>query len=645
MGLDGGRVVVTIGRNRQAKIPADRVVLNTGLTDISDAELDAIADGAASICRELDLEETWSLLSEEQTGETVDEIGSLHFGGDPSPKQLLGLAMRLEESSDRFTRQDGLYFARSPDEVRQIQLREERRRQAEESRARVMAELAAGRLPKQPSESEREVIEQLRSFGILGDESSQAKAARSLVKETFPDTADLQRRAFDLLAGAGYLSQDEPFEIERAGLPVEFSEAALAAASAPHGPQADPGRRDITDTVAITIDHADTLDRDDALSAEMLSEGRIRIGIHIADAGALVPVGGDIDLEAYGRMATLYTPETRIPMIPKALSEGHASIAPGQSRRAVTVLATIADGKVVDWEMFRSWIRSSKALCYEEADSILLAGTGEFFPQLKALVTAAGQLRARRVEAGAIALERPEISLKIADRSTPRARVSVTVLPRSTPARQAVMEMMVLCNRLMAEFCVTNSIPAAYRVQPQAAPVPMDLSDDYNPVAHYQFMRSTRPAEISTSPGRHHGLGVAQYLQATSPIRRYLDLMMHRQITALLGGDQPPYPEEAVSALARRADIRIGELSSIEGQRRRYWILRYLSQRAAEGRTDYDAVALDTERRGPALLELAEFPFRVRAWLTGGVGAGDTLTLRLSEVDLWRREAHFAPLQ
>lgn len=206
------------------------------------------------------------------------------------------------------------------------------------------------------------------------------------------------------------------------------------------------------------------------------------------------------------------------------------------------------------------------------------------------------------------------------------------------------MEMMVLCNSMMARFCVINSIPAAYRVQPE--PISSGASEvNYDPVAHYRLMRSAQPARISTSPGRHHGLGVSEYLQATSPLRRFLDLVTQRQIANTLAGSPPPYSEESIAGIAQRAEVQRKELAAVEGQRRRYWTLRFFEQLMSEGRTEYDAIVLENHRRGSSLLELADFPFRVQAELPTGVSAGDRIALQLRDVDLWRRVAHFMALE
>ena len=238
-------------------------------------------------------------------------------------------------------------------------------------------------------------------------------------------------------------------------------------------------------------------------------------------------------------------------------------------------------------------------------------------------------------------MERPELSVSVATDEDGVSRVSVEVLPRSTPARRLVTEMMILCNVTLATFCMDNDIPAAYRSQPAIDPDinTDDLEDD--PVAQYRLMGRLQPAKVSLEPARHHGLGVPAYLQATSPLRRYPDLVMQRQVSHFLATGSPLYLSDEIASVAQRADVQLRELASIENQRRRYWLLRYLAQQLDEGVTDYEAVVLDTDRRGPPILELADYPFRVRAELFPSVSSSDRVTLRLHDVDLWRRMPHF----
>ena len=649
LGRDGDRFVIAVGRNKQAKVSADRVVVGTGLTGMSDSELEAFSGRVKAAAEGIDLREVWELVVEDGQASEMTEIGDLYFGPGAGPEQLAALATHLETKAIYFERRAGAYFARPAEEIERAAQRRRKEVERREAETNVLQALAGGRLPDPLSEAERHIVADIRGLAVHGEESPRAEAAKTLLAKMAVGPGDLQRRAFDLLVASGEMAPDEPIEIERAGVPVAFSaeveeEARNIAAGSPGQPNLQ-GRTDLTSTPLVTIDDWDTRDRDDALSAEDLGDGRLRIGVHIADAGVLIPINGEVDREAGRRMSTLYTPDMRVPMMPAAISEGAGSILPGEPRLALSLLATLEDGVVIDWELAPTVVRIEDALTYEEVDATLGGREGRWLPELRALDAAADRLRAAREAAGALVLERPELSLKVESGVDGDKRVSVEVLPRTTPARRLVTEMMVLCNVMLARFCVDNGIPAAYRVQ-AALDSKVDREDlDGDPVAQYRLMGRIAPAEISIEPGRHHGLGVPVYLQATSPLRRYPDLVMQRQVSHYLANGAPRYDADEIASVAHRAEVQLRELAAIEGQRRRYWFVRYLNQRLEEGLTDYEAVVLDTERRGPPMLELADYPFRVRSELPSGASARDRVTLRLHDVDLWRRVPHFAAVE
>ena len=205
---------------------------------------------------------------------------------------------------------------------------------------------------------------------------------------------------------------------------------------------------------------------------------------------------------------------------------------------------------------------------------------------------------------------------------------------------------MILCNSLFARFCSENGLPAVYRSQrrPDLSDLPdvSALDERAVPVmTRSNIARRMQAARVSTEPKAHDGLGVSAYLQATSPLRRYPDLVVQRQIGGFLASGKPAYAPGEVESVAQRADVQTREMSQIEAGRKRYWFLKYL-EGARMGVADlFEAVVLDTGGRRTALLELLEFPFRARAELPRSVAAGEVVTLRLQGVDLWRRVGLF----
>ena len=645
-----GRVRVALGRNREVEVPADRVIMDTGVVVSQQDEAEAFRQESEALASEIDLAEVWEIAHDEASSMNLTDLAGLYWGPSQDPVRRASLLLHLARGSPYFTGGDESFTCRSRQAVEEACARY----RSEEQQARatdVLAQhLSQGRLPDPADEYQARLLEHLRGYVIHGDDYTRRASARRLLERADAGTADLQRAGFELLVRVGILSPDEPIDLEREGIVRDFPPEALTEASSVDisSPIAEPERRDLTSIDTFTVDDADTEDRDDAITlapcAGSAGEPTYRIGIHIADAGALVPIDGAVDREADRRMASLYIPDGKVPMLPSPLPDHTGSLVPDETRPALSLLATIAEsGEVVSHEIVPSVIRSDAALSYEEADRALDDPGHRWNAVLAPLNRVAQALALRRREAGAVGLERAEMLIRVREAGT----VDVKVVQRTTPARRLVTEYMILFNSLLADLCAREGIPAAYRSQ--AAP---DLGDTLEyvpegPLRQYLLMRRLPPADLGTSPAAHAGLGVAAYVQATSPLRRYPDLVMQRQVSRFLASRQVSYSTEAIASVAQRADVQLREIGRIEEGRRRYWFLKYLEQeylgpdRRGDGGAMLQAVALDNRPGRLALLELVDYPFRIRTELAGAVEQGDTVALHLHSVDLWRREANF----
>jgi exoribonuclease-2 len=627
------------------------VILATGVTASGEEELEAFRARCEELASEIDLSDVWEVVQDEATRMSLDDLAELHWGPSYDPAQRVALLLHLERSSLYFANENESYRARSQDIVQEAKTRTKRKADNARAEASLVQALSRGTLPVQMTQHQSSLLEHLRGFVIHGDNYTRSAAARNLLEKLDSSTRDLERLGFELLARVGVFSPDEPLELERAGIVRQFSEDVEAEAEAIELPGLleSPRRRDMTAMPALTIDDAGTEDRDDALSLEVEaprpdhSEKVYRIAVHIADAGTLIPPGGPLDQESDRRMATLYLPELKVTMLPPQLTNRTGSLVAGERRVALSVLARITESAtVLDWEVVPSVVRSQEALSYREADEAISNPNAPWHPVLVALNRIALSLGSKRVNAGAINIERPEMMVKV----NGSGEVRVEVLPRYTPARMMVAEFMILCNWLLADFCRREGLPAAYRSQsaPDLGDVPAELPE--GPLRRYLIMRRFRRAELGTVPAAHDGLGVPLYVQATAPLRRYPDLVMQRQISHFIRSGQPLYSAQEIASVAHRAQLQLKELTRLEEDRKRYWFLKYLHQQISQPETAdeaslFRAVVLDNQPRRTALLELADYPFRFRAEVPGDHAPGDTVTLRLHGVDLWRREGQF----
>ena len=652
------RVSVALGRNKQARIPADRILLATGVVAAESTVFEELRHRAEEMALAIDLAEAWGLLADEAQAVSLEELGALLWSSLPDATHLVALALRLDRDTDLFVREDSAYLPRGRDEVEGIRAR--RRREAENARdAEALVEgLAKETLPDPLSQHQERLIDHLREYAVHGEDYPQHDRARELVGLAASGGRDLQRRCFELLVAASVFSPDEPLELHRAGVQEDFPEDAvaeaerLATASRPSVPE----RRDLTALEALTIDDAGTEDRDDALSLETV-EGGYRLGVHIADAGSIIPHDGAVEREADRRMATLYLPEGKVEMLPAGLASRAGSLEPGEARQALSLLAMLDNqGAVLDWEVAPSVIQSSAALTYEEADRALGEEGSEWGQLLGGLDRIARSLKSKRERAGAVNVDQAELSVKVA----PSGEVTVTVQDRSSPSRRLVAELMILCNSLLAELCRDRDLPAVYRSQEKPTPVDTDeasaaegpvLGEPERALRLYRLTRRLAPAKTGKSPSPHVGLGVQAYVQATSPLRRYPDLVIQRQISHHLRTGTASYSPEHMASVGQRAEVQLRELARVEDARRRYWFVKYLEQSrleasgAPESLSLFHATVLEPSARRLALLELAEFPFRVRAELPRDRAPGETVTLKLQGVDLWRRVGLFVHVE
>ena len=641
----GNRLRVAIGRNREARLPQSRLIHVTGVNVPGFEAVEEFRNRTEAALSDIDLEEVWDVVCDDGEALTLSDIGELYLGAEPSEHHTIAILLYLLNDDLLFVRDGTHFLPHDRDTVASMVERRQRQQQRTSDSEELSAAFRAGRLPVNPTEYQSEVLDLVRSFILHGDDYTRANLAKQFLDSAGVRARDLQRAAFDAFVGLGLMEADEHLALEREGIVAEFPWEVLAEAESTGQVRllSDHDRVDLSEHLTITIDDFDTRDRDDALSIEPLDGGSHRVGIHITDAGALIDAGSLLDIESDRRMSSLYLPEQTISMLPQAVSAGSGSLNPGEPRAAVSVIVDLTDdGQVIDWKVVKSAIRSDHALAYEEADAAIDDPSHSLHSEVSALHHLAKSLRVLRNAGGALSLDRDDLSVKV-DAS---GEIIVRVVPRVAPARSLVEEYMVLCNSLLARYCVANGLPAPFRAQ--ALP---DMSDivtqvPEGPLRTYMMTRRLTAATVSIEPGRHGGLGVDAYTQATSPLRRYPDLLVQRQISHHLRTSETLYDEKSVTSVAHRADMQVRQISRIENARRLYFFLKWLGMRRLETEDRgedvvHQAVVLENPGRRAALLETVEWPFRTRAALPASASAGQVVSLQLHSVDLWRRTAQF----
>src|SRR3954471_24329852 len=231
----------------------------------------------------------------------------------------------------------------------------------------------------------------------------------------------------------------------------------------------DLPRRDLRDLPTFTIDPPTARDFDDAISAERLEDGAIRVWVHIADVAAHVPPGSLVDREAYRRGTSVYVPGKVEPMLPEALSNQACSLVPGQDRLAVTVELELEGAKVRRSAFTRSTIRSDARLDYPQVDRIFAAEERAEEPwagPLEAARAAAAALEAERQARGALAIESVEPEFDFSH----EGHVTGIAASEQTESHRVIEHLMIAANEAVATLLETRKLAALYRIHEQPEP-------------------------------------------------------------------------------------------------------------------------------------------------------------------------------
>ena len=419
--------------------------------------------------------------------------------------------------------------------------------------------------------------------------------------------AESPESAHALLLELGYWDHTlDPYP-QRLGLPTDPPPIEL-----PGLPEEE--RADLTHLVALAIDDEGNQEPDDALSLE-----GDRLWVHVADVAALVPPDSAADLEARARGATLYLPEGAVPMLPweaiERLGLGLTSTSPALSFG----LDLNAAGEIAGVEIVPSWVRVTR-LTYEQAEARL-----EEEP-LAGLRHLARCHQLRREARGAVSIEMPEVKIWVDGDQ---------VLIRSLPplsSRELVTEAMLMAGEATAQFAVRHELPLPFTSQdpPEMEERPADVA------GMYALRRTLKPSQPGGVPGPHAGLGLEVYVQATSPLRRYLDLVVHQQVRAHLRGAELLGAQEVLERIGATAAVA-GSVRHAERLARRHWTLVYLMQHPGwRG----EGVLVDKRRRRGTVL-IPELDLEPRLHLRQDLPLNSTLALELRGVDLAALEAHF----
>jgi exoribonuclease-2 len=545
-----------------------------------------------------DIQTAWELLSGRQTN--LKELAELTFG-EFTPASAWAAWELLE---------DGLYFRGTPAEITVLPQQDVERQIAErQAKARELSEwnsllnrLRAGNFdPGAVSAQQRKFLLEVEQLAL--EKRADSRLLQELGRAQHPENA--HALLLDIGVWDAYV---DPYPA-RLGIPKVPPQLSFP-------PLPDEPRLDLTSLPAFAIDDEENQDPDDAISLD----GN-ELWVHIADAAAAIPPGSPIDLEARTRGANAYLPQGAIPMLPlqavAVLGMGLAEISPALSFH----LHISADGIVNDVEILPSLVRVQR-LSYRQAQEQLDHGD----EQLNRILRVLQPFLARRHLAGALSIDLPEVIIKLKGKK-------VEIRPvLSTSSRDLVREAMLAAGQGAALFAQQNQIPIPYAIQ-ESTP---NLAPAEDMAGRFELRKKMKRSQLSLLPGLHAGLGLQPYTRATSPLRRYQDLLVHQQVRAHLAGLPLRDDQDALNS-AGMAEAGAVLASRAESLSRRHWTLVYLLQNPG-----WSGEAVLVERSGMA----AKFLIPTLAWettlhLTDDLPLNARVAFELSSINLAKLDAYF----
>ncbi|MCP4294908.1 MAG: RNB domain-containing ribonuclease, partial [Proteobacteria bacterium] len=555
---------------------------------------------------EFDLE-TIHELCEKSHPYSLDELGE-DFLDDPSNGwEVAALLFALKENSRLFQQKKERFFARSEKEIEKIDSEELKKEQQElvALREQEWAQCLKDGVTPEIGVEEHEVwtqfVQRIKQFLIYLDESQEKDYFCKLFSLSLNSLGELEYQLLSCLKVAGSAISWGKLLLQRASVNQEFPT---------HEIQSVDGLKDLNiwespfhletrdqrDLSPVTIDSALTKDYDDAISWESKDSGLL-LRVHIADVSSFIDSKHPLFTGASKRISSLYTLKRTFHMLPSVLAEDLFSLKAGTEKAVMTLEILIDETyKPMETQLYRSVIKVCKNLCYEEVDQAM----EEKDPSWIFLKKFSNELKETRMTNGALDLDRKEVKLNISDPKN----IVVKAIRENTPANILIQELAIYTNSIVAKRCYDDEMPALFRNQPPYK-VLIDLEEGQKPkLQNLQI----KPATLGITPSGHSALGLEAYLQCTSPIRRFSDLVCQAILFSLLSNMGEPYPEESLQLWAKQCELTQKLYNKVERELSDYWKFKYLQQNL---NVEYECEVLRKFRSGNYQLLITDLQLQV----------------------------------
>ena len=495
---------------------------------------------AESLASDIDVEFLWECCPAEDF--SFEVLATEYFGHAPTPVEAASTLIRLHSSPMHFYKKGkGNYKAAPPESLKAALASTEKKRIQAALQARYTDELIASKLPA-------EFVDKLPHLLYKPDRNTlEVKALEAACAATHLSAAHLLQRCGAIPSTQTYHLQRFLFETFPQG--TGFPEVAVD--EHPELPLAT--------AIAFSIDDATTTEIDDAFSVLKLANGNWRIGVHIAAPTLGIAPGSTSDRIAAQRLSTVYMPGDKITMLPDSVVQAFTldsnNVCPSLSMYLDVDAATL---EVISTESRVERIHIAANLRHDTLEPLfneatLAAGMSNypFASELKLLWELAQKLEALRGKANDNNIQQVDYNFYVVD-----DRITISSRHRGSPIDKVVAELMIFVNSEWGKLLATHNVAGIYRTQ------------------------NNGKVKMSTIPAPHQGLGVAQYLWSSSPLRRYIDFINQRQIISLLNNEEPAYAQNdtALFTVMRDFDTAYTVYNDFQRDMERYWCLRWLLQ-------------------------------------------------------------------
>lgn len=589
-----------IGLNAQKKnlsISEEKILLKfSTVNDLEEGfkEIAALEEKKEALKTSLDIAELYELLKEEEDGYDYCDIADLIFPNSKELEQAAVLECLLEDKI-YFRKKNFSFYAKEEEEVEDIlnrihkeQKKEEEKHLIEENSLKWFGDF----FKDEDAEVDivppyvEEYVNPLLHFAIYGDFYVKKPQALEIMQKInriseFNMSGNQPYAAFRLLSKLKLFSEDENLLLRRYSIAQSFSDEELLEAEQLNSKEEDffldENRENFTNIYTISIDDEQTKDIDDALSFEKTDFG-YRFYVHIADVSHWIEKDSILDLLASKRTSSIYLADQVISMLPEVISENLLSLREKENKYALSyIIETNNEFDFIQHHIAPSVICVDRNFSYAEVDEILEDEEHELFNTFKPFYDFSLRFQEKRLYSwGGLDFAFSSVSAKIGKDSSD---IKLKVFDPFSKSNLMIKEWMILANFLSASFCEDNNLPAIYSAQDEPD-VDLDLKERQisDRVLFQEVVKYMKKSYFSLNQFRHFALGLRVYTQASSPIRRFLDLIVQRQIKHFLKYEEVLYSNDDLQVIKSNLEAQKPIIGTIENEGNKYWLLKYLQE-------------------------------------------------------------------